>query len=66
MRTWSPHFIKAAHKVSLAIARSTTEAEDQAFVDSMSWWNSPEAAAFEKNEPPTPWWRTDAESDRCK
>jgi hypothetical protein len=61
--TRSPQFIKAAHKDSLAIAHSAAEAEDQAFIDSMSWWNSPEAAAFEKTEPPTPWWRANGKPD---
>ncbi len=54
----SPSFRWLAHKDSLAIARSETEADDQAFIDSVSWWNSPEAAALEKLEPPVPWWRT--------
>ncbi len=57
--TRSTAFAAQAHKDSLAIAKSATEVEDQAFIDSVSWWNSPEAAALEKLEPPTPWWRTD-------
>jgi hypothetical protein len=60
--TRSPEFAAQAHKDSLAIARSETEADDQAFVDSISWWTSPEAAALEKLEPPAPWWRTDRSS----
>jgi hypothetical protein len=56
-------FAERAHRASLAIANSPTEAEDQAFVDSISWWNSPAAAELEKREPPTPWWRTDGKSD---
>jgi hypothetical protein len=54
--TRSPEFAAQAHQASLAIANSPTEAEDQAFVDSVSWWNSPQARELEKSEPPTPWW----------
>ena len=57
--TRTPEFAEQAHKDSLAIANSPTEAEDQAFVDSISWWNSPEARELEKNEPPTPGVPTD-------
>ena len=56
--TRSKDFAEQAHKDSLAIARSATEADDQAFIDSVSWWNSPEAAGLAKLEPPAPWWRT--------
>ncbi len=52
--TRTKEFAAQAHKDSLAIANSPTEAEDQAFVDSVSWWNSPEARDLEKREPPTP------------
>ena len=58
--TRSKEFVEQAHRDSLAIANSPTEAEDQAFVDSISWWNSPEAAELDKDEPP--WWRTDGSS----
>jgi len=34
----SPEFIRLAHEQSLAIARSPHEAEDQAFVDSITHW----------------------------
>jgi hypothetical protein len=54
----SPSFRWLAHRDSRAIANSPTEAEDQAFVDSISRWNSEEAAALAKSEPPVPWWRT--------
>jgi hypothetical protein len=37
--TRSPEFARQAHLDSLAIARSPTEAEDQAFVDAISEWN---------------------------
>jgi hypothetical protein len=60
--TRTKEFAEQAHKDSLAIAKSETEADDQAFIDSVSWWNSPEAAALEKLEPPGPWWRTDRSS----
>jgi hypothetical protein len=42
--TSTPEFAAAAHRASLAIANSPTEREDQAFVDSISWLNSEEAA----------------------
>src|SRR5437763_1911908 len=49
--TRSKDFAEQAHKDSLAIARSVSEADDQAFIDSASWRNSAEAAAMEKLEP---------------
>jgi hypothetical protein len=61
--TRTKEFAERAHRASLAIARSAHEAEDQAWVDTMSWWNSPEAIALEARERPTPWWRTDGHSD---
>src|SRR5215210_6669333 len=36
--TRSPEFAEQAHRASLAIANSPTEAEDQAFIDSVQWW----------------------------
>jgi Antitoxin MazE-like len=50
--TRTKEFAEQAHRDSLAIARSPTEAEDQAFVDSISWWNSPEAAELDGDERP--------------
>jgi hypothetical protein len=41
--TSTPEFAAAAHRASLAIANSPTEKEDQAFIDSISWLNTPEA-----------------------
>jgi hypothetical protein len=38
--TRSPEFAAQAHQASLAIANSPSEKEDQALVDSVSWWNS--------------------------
>ena len=35
-------FAEQAHKDSVAIAHNESEAADQAWVDAMSWWNSPE------------------------
>lgn len=61
--TRTKEFAEQAHRASLAIANSPTEADDQAFVDSISWWNSQEARELEKSEPPTPWWRTDGKTD---
>jgi hypothetical protein len=37
--TRTPEFKREAHRQSLMIARSEHEAEDQAFVDSISEWN---------------------------
>jgi hypothetical protein len=48
--TSTPEFKAQAHRDSIAIANSPTEKEDQAFVDSISWWNSEEAATFERAE----------------
>ncbi len=56
--TSTPEYKAQAHRDSVAIANSPTEKDDQAFIDSISWWNSEEAAALAKSEPPTPWWRT--------
>jgi len=61
--TRSPEFAAEAHRQSLRAANSPTEKEDQAFIDSISWWNSEEAAALEKMEGPAPWWRTKGRSD---
>lgn len=61
--TRSKAFAEQAHRDSVAIAHSTSEAIDQAWLDSISWWNSQEAAAFETREPPTPWWRDDDSSE---
>jgi hypothetical protein len=47
----TPDFREQAHRDSL-IANSPTEADDQAFIDSVQWWTSPEAETF---------WRTEAE-----
>lgn len=55
-------FAEQAHRDSVAIAHTTHAAEDQAWVDAMSWWNSPEAKALEEREPPAPWWREDETS----
>ena len=41
--TSTPEFATAAHRASLAIANSPTEKEDQAFINSISWLNTPEA-----------------------
>ena len=62
MQIWLPDtrtaaYAQQAHKDALAIARSEADAEDQAWIDSVSWWNSPEARALEASEPDTPWWR---------
>jgi hypothetical protein len=38
----SPEFAKEAHRQSLEIANSPSEADDQAFIDSISVWNHEE------------------------
>lgn len=38
--TRTPEFAQQAHLDSLAIARSPTEAEDQAFINAISEWNN--------------------------
>lgn len=42
--TRTAEFAAAAHRASFAVANSPTEKADQAFVDSISWLNSEEAA----------------------
>jgi hypothetical protein len=49
--TRTADFAAQAHADSLAIARSQTEQDDQAFIDSISWWNSEEAAVLARSEP---------------
>lgn len=40
----SPHFAEAAHQQSAAVAASEADADDQAFVDAVSWdWSADEA-----------------------
>lgn len=62
MQIWVPdtrtvEFSRQAHKDALMIARSEREAEEQAWVDSVSWWNSPEARVLDAREPPPEkWW----------
>jgi len=55
--TRSPEFAREAHLQSLRASNSPTEEIEQAYIDSISWWNSEEAIALEKSEPPVPWWR---------
>jgi hypothetical protein len=57
----SPGFRLLARRSSLLLARSRFEAEDQAWVDSLSWWNSEEAAELARREGDEPWWRTENE-----
>ena len=54
--TRSPEFALEAHLQSLRASNSSTAEIDQAFIDSISWWNSEEAAELAKSEPPL-WWR---------
>ena len=61
--TRSPEFAAEAHRQSLRAANSPTEKEDQAFINSISWWNSEEAAALDKMEGPAPWWRSKGPAD---
>jgi hypothetical protein len=52
----SPEFAREAHLQSLRASNSPTAEIDQAYIDSISWWNSKEAAELAKSEPPL-WWR---------
>jgi hypothetical protein len=54
--TRTPEYREQAHRASLAIARSQTEQEEQAFIDSVSWWSSKEAEALWRSEPEG-WWK---------
>jgi hypothetical protein len=54
--TRSPEFKQQAHRDSVAIANSATEADDQAFIDSIQWWTSKEAEALWRTEPEG-WWK---------
>jgi hypothetical protein len=56
-------FAAQAHRDSIAIAQAARDADDQAWLQSVSWWNSPEAKALEDREPSTPWWREDEASE---
>jgi hypothetical protein len=42
--TRSPEFAAQAHRDAVAIANSPSEPDDQAFIDSVSWWTSQENA----------------------
>lgn len=54
--TRSREFAAQAHRASVAIANSATEADDQAFIDSVQWWTSKEAEDLWRSEPEG-WWR---------
>ena len=54
--TRTPEFAREAHLQSLRASNSPTAEIDQAWVDSISWWNSEEAAELAKSEP-AQWWR---------
>ena len=54
--TRTPEFSQLAHLASLAIARSPTEQEDQAFIDSVQWLASEEEKALSRIEPQQ-WWK---------
>ncbi len=55
--TRTAEFAREAHLQSLRASNAPTADVDQAWVDSISWWNSEEAAALAESEPPVPWWR---------
>jgi hypothetical protein len=55
--TRTAEFAREAHLQSLRTSNSPTADLDQAWVDSVSWWNSEEAAALAESEPPVPWRR---------
>ena len=47
----SPEFIAEAHRQSKLLAESPYAKEDQAFVDAVSWFNTPEADASWQDAP---------------
>jgi len=53
--TRTPEFAREAHLQSLRASNSPTAEIDQAYIDSISWWNSEEAADLARSEPPL--WR---------
>jgi hypothetical protein len=55
--TRTAEFAREAHLQSLRASNSPTADLDQAWLDSISWWNSEEAATLAQSEPPVPWWR---------
>jgi hypothetical protein len=59
--TRTPEFAREAHLQSLRAANSPTAEIDQAYIDSISWWNSEEAADLARSEPPL-WWRKPEQS----
>jgi len=59
----APSFRWRAFVSSRAIARSPAAREDQAWLDSISWWNSEEAAALLDSGDAAPWWRTNNQND---
>jgi hypothetical protein len=61
--TRSPEFAAEAHRQSLRAATSATAQMDQAWVDSVSWWNSDEAAALDRADDSTTRWHSDGHRD---
>jgi hypothetical protein len=61
--TRTPKFAAEAHRQSQLAAASATEQTDQAWVDSMSWWNSEEAAALDRADDTTTRWHSDGHRD---
>jgi hypothetical protein len=61
--TRTPAFAAEAHRQSLRAARSSMEPVDQAWVDSVSWWNSEEAVALDRVDEYTTGWYRDGKPD---
>jgi hypothetical protein len=50
-------FAARAREESAALASHPNEADDQAFVDAVSWLTSDAESPLSEAEPPGPWWR---------
>ena len=61
--TRTPEFAAEARRQSLRAATSATAQMDQAWIDSISWWNSKEAAALDRADDSTTRWHSDGNHD---
>jgi hypothetical protein len=61
--TRSPEFAAEAHRQSRRAATSATEQMDQAWIASVSWWNSEEAAALDRADDSTTRWHSNGNRD---
>jgi hypothetical protein len=61
--TRSPEFAAEAHRQSVRAATGATAQMDQAWVESVSWWNSDEVAALDRADGWTTWWHSNGTRD---